>query len=129
MENFRNFPCGPDPFGRTWRVFFKWLQTAISIRHSDSVDVKFILECGEETQEKTISMPHYTLVTLAASLGVRMTDAWCSRLAKQHVEHLILSGEDMEKELVTPSAEHLHAYAENEKRWEVEEVRKRRGAA
>ena len=43
MLNFRQFEAGPDPFGRKFQVFFKWLQTAISIRHADTVDVKFIL--------------------------------------------------------------------------------------
>lgn len=129
MENFRNFPVGPDPFGRVWRVWFKWLQTAISIRHSDSVDVKFILQSGDETEQKTVSMPHLTLRLLAETMGIPMTDAWCSRLAKQHLEQMILTGEDMEKDLVTPSPAQLRAYAENEKRWEQEEIGKRRGAA
>jgi hypothetical protein len=129
MENFRNFPVGPDPFGRVWRAWFKWLQTAISIRHSDTVDVKFVLQSGDETEQKTISMPHLTLKLLAETLGVPMSDAWCARLAKQHLEHVIQTGEDMEKDLITPSPVHLRAYAEKEKDWEQEEVRKRRGAA
>ena len=44
MLNYREFDAGPDPFGRKFHVFFKWLQTAISIRHADTVDVKFVLE-------------------------------------------------------------------------------------
>jgi len=44
MLNFRQFEAGPDPFGRKFQVFFKWLQTAISLRHADTVDVKFVLE-------------------------------------------------------------------------------------
>jgi hypothetical protein len=129
MENFREFSCGPDPFGRTWQVWFKWLQTAISLRHSDSVDVKFLFKDGDEEGQKTISMPHLTLRELAKDLGVKMTDAWCSRLAKQHLEHLILSGEDLEKDLITPSPHQLREYAENEKAQEAQEVRTRRGAA
>jgi hypothetical protein len=129
MENFREFSCGPDPFGRTWQVWFKWLQTAISLRHSDSVDVKFLVKDGDEEGQKTISMPHLTLRELAKDLGVKMTDAWCARLAKQHLEHLILSGEDLEKDLITPSPPQLRDYAENEKAQEAQEVRTRRGAA
>lgn len=129
MENFREFRCGPDPFGQTWDVWFKWLQTAISIRHSDSVDVKFILRSGEETIQKTISMPHLTLRNLAKSMGTTMSDAWCARLAKQHLEHLVTSAEDMEKDIVTPSLAQLTQYAETEKRWEAEQVKSRRGAA
>jgi hypothetical protein len=129
MENFREFDCGPDPFGRTWQVWFKWLQTAISIRHSDSVDVKFILRCEQDTVEKTVSMPHLTLRELARAMGIEMSDSWCSRLAKQHLEHLVTSAEDMEKDIVTPSPTQMRRYAENEKRWEQEQVRTRRGAA
>ena len=129
MENFREFSCGPDPFGRTWHILFKWLQTAISIRHSDSVDVKFLVQCGEEEGQKTIAMPHLTLRELAKDIEVKMTDAWCARLAKQHLEHLILSGEDLEKDLITPSPVQLRQYAVNEKEQEAREVRSRRGAA
>ena len=41
-----------------------------------------------------------------------MTDAWCARLAALHVKHLIETGEDMEKDLVTVSPEELAAYDE-----------------
>ena len=34
-ENFRAFEAGPDPFGQTWQVEFRWIQNAISIRHAD----------------------------------------------------------------------------------------------
>ena len=129
MENFREFSCGPDPFGRTWQVWFKWLQTAISIRHSDSVDVKFILRSEEETMQKTIAMPHLTLRELAKTMNIVMSDAWCARLAKQHLEHLVLSAEDMEKDILTPSLAQLTQYAHSEMQWEAEQVRTRRGAA
>ena len=55
MDNFRDFTAGPDPFGRTWRVIFKWTQTAISLRMADAVDSKFILTCDDERMEKVIS--------------------------------------------------------------------------
>ena len=129
MENFREFSCGPDPFGRTWQVWFKWLQTAISIRHSDSVDVKFILRSEDESMQKTIAMPHLTLRELAKTMNIGMSDAWCARLAKQHLEHLVLSAEDMEKDILTPSLAQLTHYAQTEMQWEAELVRTRRGAA
>ena len=47
MLNFRQFEVGPDPFGRKWQVLFKWMQTAISLRHSDTVDVKFVLRSDD----------------------------------------------------------------------------------
>jgi hypothetical protein len=127
--NFREFEAGPDPFGQTWQVRFKWLLTAISIRHSDSVDVKFVLSSSETETEKTISMPHSRLLEVSRQSGSPMTDAWCSRLAKQHLEYLIASGEDMEKDIVTVSLKELAEYDARLRHWELEEIRRRRGAA
>jgi hypothetical protein len=110
MLNFRQFEAGPDPFGRTWKVEFKWMQTAISLRHSDTVDVKFVLRDDGTRVEKTIAMPHIDLLRLSKETGRPMTDAWCSRLAALHLQHLIETGEDMEKDLITVSPEELAAY-------------------
>jgi hypothetical protein len=110
MENFRQFDAGPDPFGRAWKVEFKWLQTAISLRHSDTVDVKFIMHDESTRVEKTIALPHADLLALTQKTGRPMTDAWCARLAALHLQHLIETGEDMEKDLVSVSPEELAAY-------------------
>lgn len=110
MQNFRQFEAGPDPFGRTWKVEFKWMQTAISLRHSDTIDVKFVLRDEGTRVEKTIAMRHLDLLQLSKKTGRRMTDAWCSRLAALHLKHLIQTGEDMEKDLITVSPEELAAY-------------------
>jgi len=110
MENFRQFEAGPDPFGRMWKVEFKWLQTAISLRHSDTVDVRFVLHDEETRVQKTVAMPHLDLLQLSKKTGRTMTDAWCSRLAALHLKHIIETGEDMEKDLVTVSAGELAEY-------------------
>ena len=110
MQNFRQFEIGPDPFGRTWKVEFKWMQTAISLRHSDTVDVKFVLRDDGTRGEKTIAMLHVDLLQLSKKTGRPMTDAWCSRLAALHLRHVIETGEDMEKDLITVSPKELAAY-------------------
>jgi hypothetical protein len=112
MLNFRQFEAGPDPFGRKFQVMFKWLQTAISIRHADTVDVKFILqdESGART-EKTMALPHAFLVELSRSTGRTMDDAWCARMAELHLLRLVETGEDMEKDLVTLTAAELKEHA------------------
>jgi hypothetical protein len=110
MQNFRQFNAGPDPFGVTWKVEFKWLQTAISLRHSDTVDVKFVLRDAESRVEKTIALPHLNLLQLSKKTGRTMTDAWCSRLAALHLRHIIETGEDMDKDLITVSAKELAGY-------------------
>lgn len=112
MFNFRQFEAGPDPFGRKFHVYFKWLQTAISLRHADTVDVKFLIEEeGGGRSEKTIALQHPDLLAVSKEIGRAMDDAWCSRLAARHLIHLIETGEDMEKDLVTVSLADLRAYA------------------
>jgi hypothetical protein len=112
MLNFREFEAGPDPFGRKFQVLFKWLQTAISIRHSDSVDAKFVLtdENGGRT-EKTIAMPHALLQQVSSDGKRPMDDAWCSRIAAMHLLQIVASGEDMEKDLITMSRAEIEAQA------------------
>jgi hypothetical protein len=112
MLNFRQFEAGPDPFGRKFQVYLKWLQTAISIRHADTVDVKFVLEddAGART-EKTIALPHPALLAVSRELGRQMDDAWCARLAELHLVHLIETGEDIEKDLVTVPQADIRTYA------------------
>jgi len=101
MQNFRQFEAGPDPFGRKFQVWFKWLQTAISIRGADTVDVKFLLENEQAgSSQKTIALPHAELLALSRETGRPMDDAWCSRLAALHLVHLVETGDDMEKDIV-----------------------------
>jgi hypothetical protein len=111
MLNFRQFEVGPDPFGRKWQVLFKWLQTAISLRHSDTVDVKFALQSDQTRVQKQIAMPHVDLLELSRRTGHEMSDAWCSRLAAAHLERMVQSGEDLEKDLVTVHSNDLAACA------------------
>src|SRR5579883_2554141 len=92
MLNFREFQAGPDPFGRTYQVYLKWMQTAISIRHSDTVDVKFLLRTDSEQMPKTIAMRHAELLKLSKETSHELTDPWCSRLAAMHLIHLIETG-------------------------------------
>ena len=112
MLNFRQFDAGPDPFGRKFQVYFKWLQTAITLRHADTVDVKFILtdETGGRS-EKTIALPHPGLLRLSRETGRKLEDPWCARLAACHLLHLVETGEDIEKALVTVPFSDLQQYA------------------
>ena len=112
MLGFREFEAGPDPFGRKFQVMFKWLQTAISMRGADTVDVKFILtdENGGRT-EKTIALPHASLLDVSRETGRAMDDPWCARLAVLHLLHAIETGEDMEKDLLTILPADLKRYA------------------
>ncbi|HEY9141775.1 MAG TPA: hypothetical protein VIN93_12835 [Bryobacteraceae bacterium] len=120
MQNFRQFEAGPDPFGRKFQVWFKWLQTAISIRGADTVDVKFVLENEQAGRaQKTIALPHADLVALSGETGRKMDDAWCSRLAALHLAHLVETGEDMEKDIVAVAPAALKQYADELARQEA----------
>jgi hypothetical protein len=60
--------------------------------------------------EKTIAMPHKDLLAISHDTGQLMTDPWCARLSVLHLKHMVETGEDLEKDLVTLSAEQLREY-------------------
>ena len=106
MLDFRQFEAA-DPFGLTWNVKFLWQQNAISIRHADAVDCKFVATGGDAKDEKVIAMPHPLLHALSGKLGRALNDSWCSKLAAFHLKKLIETGEDFEKALITMTAADL----------------------
>jgi hypothetical protein len=110
-DQSRLFEAGPDPFGRMWKVQFRWLQTGISIRHANTVDVKFfITPQGGETEEKVISLPHQALLRLALERQRTITDPDCMRIAAAHLRYMIETSEDMEKTIVAVTPEELARY-------------------
>ena len=110
-DQSRLFEAGPDPFGRTWKVQFRWLQTGISIRHADTVDVKFLITTDDgEAEEKVIALPHIALLDLYTNRGRKLSDPICMRLAAAHLKHMIETTEDMDKTLVTVTPEELAAH-------------------
>jgi hypothetical protein len=110
MQNFRHFRAGPDPFGRAWQVDLLWLQTAVAIRHSDSIDVKFLLSDGDARIEKVVSLRHPDLLALSAKTARPLTDPWCMHLAALHLASVVETGEDFEAPLVTVTPEELARY-------------------
>ena len=112
IENFREFQVGPDPFGRTWKVHFSWLQTGISIRHADTVDVKFGISTERQPfEERVIALPHPTLLVVSKNVDHPLTDSWCLKIAALHLKHMLETGEDLEKTLVTLQPEEIDKYA------------------
>jgi hypothetical protein len=110
-RNYREFEAGPDPFGETWQVEFVWLQTAISIRHCDAVDVKFFVTNGAQKRERVVALMHPDLLALSQREGRPISDSWCMKLAGLHIRHMVETGEDFEKTLVTVNPEQLAKYA------------------
>jgi hypothetical protein len=111
IENFRRFQAGPDPFGRTWDVQFRWQQNGISIRHADTIDVKFHLSKDGVTEERVLALPHPDLLALCAEVHRPITDAFVLKLAALHVREMILTDKDLDKQLVTLTREDLDRHA------------------
>ncbi|HEY7306405.1 MAG TPA: hypothetical protein VH601_19935 [Bryobacteraceae bacterium] len=110
-DQSRLFQAGPDPFGRTWNVQFRWLQTGISIRHADTVDVKFFVTPeGGQAEEKVIALPHQALLNVTSGRGHKLSDPYCLRMAATHLRHMIETSLDMDKTLVTVTPEEIMAY-------------------
>jgi hypothetical protein len=123
MDNFREFQAGPDPFGRTFHVWFKYLQTAISIRHSDSVDVCFLLESPDsqgnaERIEKTVVIQNADIRAYGKRTGRPVNDAWCSRLAMCKLRSVVETAEDIEKYYLPLPAREIEQYDGLIKKWE-----------
>ena len=100
MVNYRNFKV-TDPFGAVWEVEFLWQQNAITIRHADAVDVKFLMKSGDIAEEKVLALSHPSLLKLSAETGRVLSDPWCSKVAATHLTTMIETGENIEKTLVT----------------------------
>jgi hypothetical protein len=109
LADFRHFEA-TDPFGRAWKVDFLWQQNGISIRHADTVDVKFELASGGGRLEKVVALSHPAMLELSRKTGRPLTDAWCSRLAALHLAGMIAAGEDLDKAVVTPTLETLEKH-------------------
>jgi hypothetical protein len=112
-RTFRHFEA-TDPTGRVWSVDFLWIQNAISIRHADTVDVKFELSAGPERMTKVVALMHPDLLELSQRTGKPVTDPWVSAMAARHLRRMIETGEDVEKALVTPPLEALEEYVRAE---------------
>ncbi len=69
--------------------------------------------------QKTIALPHADLLALSRETGRQMDDPWCCRLAALHLLHLVETGEDMEKDLVTVAPAALRQYAQELARQEL----------
>jgi DNA primase large subunit len=123
MENFRDFEAGPDPFGRTWHAMFKYLQTGISIRHSDSIDVRYVLDNGEERMQKTVVIQHADLRAFAERTGRKVSDSLCARMAVLKLRHVVETAEDLEKDYLSVTPAEVAEFDARIQKWEADWVR------
>ncbi len=117
IHTFRHFEAA-DPFDRIWQAEFRWQQTAISIRHADTVDVKWRLTSADQAMEKVVALQHADLLQVARNLGRKVSDPWCMRLAAAHLWKMLGTWQDMDKTLVTLNAAELTEAAQTIEEWE-----------
>jgi hypothetical protein len=111
-------------------VLFKFLQTAISIRHSDSVDVRFILSSGDETMQRTVVIRNADLKAWAAKgTGRQVNDPLCSRVAMLKLRQAVETAEDLEKDYIVVTSAELEEFGAEIRSWEESAVKKAKNAA
>ena len=93
---------------KTYQCCFYTLTTAISTRHSDTVDVKFLVN-GTGV---VIALPHAALAEFRQRSGRALTDPQVIRLAGLFLKKLLEQSEWSEEPLVTISPEETLALAE-----------------
>lgn len=106
--DYRNFEVASPASGERYAVEFRWLQTAISLRHSDTVDVKFLVN----REGKVVALPHAALEHVTRQAGTRLSDELCLRIAAQHLREALSTGADAEKELITLTPSRVAELAE-----------------
>ena len=95
----KRFEVTSEMTGEQYTAEFRWLQTAISLRHSDTVDVKWLVNGAG----KIVAIPHGTLEQACYKLGARLTDELCVRIAAEHLREELRAGAEEDILTMTPS--------------------------
>lgn len=96
--NFREFQCISRVDSTKYHCFFVFLQTAISLRHSDTVDARFLVD-GKRI---TVALPHVAFVEYARNHSDIITDERASEIAAQYLVEVLESGGAVE-DLTVPA--------------------------
>lgn len=90
--NYKTFDCLSQVDGTTYHCHFVFLQTAISLRHSDTVDVRYLVN-GKRI---TVALPHVAFVEYAQRTGRTLTDEDAGFIAAIYLKQVLESGGDVE---------------------------------
>ncbi len=94
--DYKNFEVTSQVAAERYQVEFAWLQTAISLRRSDTVDVKFLVN----GMGKVVALPHGPLEQACSRLEILLSDDLCLRIAAEYIRGALLTGSDAEKDLL-----------------------------
>ena len=101
--NYRKFQAQTALTGQSYHCRFSWLQTAISLRHSDTVDVKFRIDGAGVV----VALPHPAWPLYLQRAGKQLTDARAALVAAGILKEALERGDDIELLDLNPSAEEV----------------------
>jgi hypothetical protein len=101
--NYRDFKAQSTLTGQDYQCLFVYLQTAISLRHSDTVDVKFRVN-GEGV---VVALPHTAWVEYQNRTKQALTDERAARVAAGILKESLERGDDVELLELNPAAEEV----------------------
>lgn len=100
--DFRDFECASRVDDTRRRCYFVYLQTAISLRHSDTVDARFLVD-GKRI---TVAMPHVAFREYAGRHTAVITDNQAAAVAASYLRAYLENGGDVE-DLTVPAEQVL----------------------
>ncbi len=105
--NFREFECSSRLDGGKYHCSFIFLQTAISLRHSDTVDARFLVN----GRRITVAMPHTAFVEYRARQEAVITDNHAAVIAALCLKEYLENGGAVE-DVTVPAERVLELAAE-----------------
>jgi hypothetical protein len=96
---WNNFEVSSPLDGKVYRCRFHTLATGISLRHSDTVDVKFLVNGAAVV----LALPHAAFAERIQKTGQPLTDQDAVRIAGLSLKRLLERGERVETPLLTLS--------------------------
>jgi len=96
--NYKTLDCVSQVDGTVYHCHFVYLQTAISLRHSDTVDVRYLVN-GKRI---TVALPHAAFVEFARRTGRTLTDDEAGAIAASYLKEVLESGGEVE-DLTVPA--------------------------
>ena len=106
--DFLEFEVTSSLDGKTYRCRFYTLTTAIATRHSDTVDVKFLVN-GKGV---VVALPHPAWAEQQRRTGHFLTDSDAIQIAALFLRELLERGEPIEEPFLPPTVQQTLELAE-----------------
>ncbi len=101
--DYRDFQARSPLNGQEYACRFVYLQTAISLRHSDTVDVKFLVNGSGVV----VALPHRAWVQYRACTGREITDDQAAQAAATLLKEALERGDNIELLDLNPTVEEV----------------------